>query len=456
MTRSSLTVFFVLLLFFQQCRLSYAQVADKPLAVLLKTAEQNYPLLKSKRSEANAAMSGVEVSKKSIIPSLDAAYQLNYATYNNITGMAYPSFFVPISGPPSTENNFSGVFGSAASLLMNWQPITFGQRQAQIVYAQLYAQVINADLENELLQHKVKVANAYLDRLVAIEVGKIYLNNLDRTQANLKLIHSLVKSGIRPDVDTALFRAEVSRSKVDVLNNEKFKQQASIYLSQLIASDNTPLFSDTTYFTRLPIVQTENDSSINPLIQFYQSRILWAKAKKTILAKTTMPVLSIWSTLYTRGSGVSYDGTVNALAGIGFQRYNYGLGLQINVPLLQSLKIKPQIQQQTFLIESEKEKLSEASLILRKQEEIAEATLTNAYQVAKENLLFLESARFSYKAMQSRYQSGLANISDLLQTQYALVKAEIEAKLANMAVWKAFLFKTAIKGDLNIFLNQVN
>jgi hypothetical protein len=58
--------------------------------------------------------------------------------------------------------------------------------------------------------------------------------------------------------------------------------------------------------------------------------------------------------------------------------------------------------------------------------------------------------------MQSRYGSGLANFADLMQAQYALVKAAADNKAAYMAVWKALLYKAAVNGDLNLFLNQVN
>ena len=69
---------------------------------LLQLAESNYPFLKSKALDVQAAQKNIDVSKNTITPSLDASYQLNYATYNNITGMAYPQFLVPISGPPSS------------------------------------------------------------------------------------------------------------------------------------------------------------------------------------------------------------------------------------------------------------------------------------------------------------------------------------------------------------------
>src|SRR5450759_2651161 len=132
---------------------------------LLKQAEANYPLLKSKALDVQAAQKGIEISRSTFIPTLDASYQINNATYNNITGMVYPQFIIPISGPPSSGNNMNGAFGSAASLLLNWQPFTFGQRKAQVDYSKANFQSITAEAQNEIFQHKVKVINAYLDVL---------------------------------------------------------------------------------------------------------------------------------------------------------------------------------------------------------------------------------------------------------------------------------------------------
>src|SRR5688572_8702932 len=99
---------------------------------LLQQAGKNYPLLKAKQFDVQSSREKLLNEKSSALPTLDAAYQLNYATYNNITGMATAQYFVPISGPPSTSNQYDAVFGSAGSLLLNWEPFTFGQRSSRI------------------------------------------------------------------------------------------------------------------------------------------------------------------------------------------------------------------------------------------------------------------------------------------------------------------------------------
>lgn len=447
---------FIGLLVSMQSGFSQEISAGTTLKELLQLAATNYPLLKSKAWEVKAAQKGISAGKSTLIPSLDASYQVNYATYNNITGMAYPQFLIPVSGPPSAGNNYSGVFGSATSLLLNWQPVTFGQRQSQVDLARAGVQYAQADAQNELFQHKIRVVNAYLDILMALELEKVYQENLARTEANLSVAKTLVINGIKPGVDTALLKSEVSRAKVDLLNSRKYKEQTTITLSGLLATDSIPFFADTSYFASIPSAYAISDTAKNPLLSLYSSTIELGKARKKVLSKTTMPTLGLWGTAYARGSGIDNIGNVKSTDGLAFQRYNYGAGLQLSIPILQFAKIKPQVQQQDLLIRSNEEQLNEIALQIRKQNELADTTLSTALKVLQESPLFYESASFSYKALQSRYQSGLANFADLVQAQYALVKAAADNKTAFMAVWKALLYKAAVNGDLDLFLKQVN
>lgn len=430
--------------------------SSPPLRELLKQAVANYPLLRSKGYEVQAAERGVNASKRTLVPSLDAAYQANFSTYNNIIGMASPTYLIPISGPPSSGNNYSGVFGSSAGMVLNWQPVTFGQRGAQVNFSKAGLQQSSADAQNEIFQHKVRVINAYLDLLVSNELVKVYENNYFRTEANLKTIKSLVVSGIKPGVDTAMYRAEISRAKIDLLNFQKYREQMKINLSQFLASEKPVEVSDSSYFTRLPQITLLSDSVKHPLLALFDSNIGLTKAKLKMLNKSLLPTLGFWGTTYARGSGIHYDGAVNSPDGLVFQRYNYGIGLQLSLPLLQAVRINPQLQQQELLVKSGEEKLKDVSLQLQKQLEMANTTLINDLAAARENPILVESSDFSYRAVLSRYQSGLVNYADLIQAQYLLVKAESENKLASINAWKALLLKAAVKGDLNLFLNQVN
>ncbi|WP_431200513.1 TolC family protein [Mucilaginibacter sp. P19] len=102
---------------------------------LLSTAARNYPLIKAKRLQTQGLQYAVKLQQNGIIPSINASYQVDYATYNNITGMIYPQYITPISGPPSKSNDYKGTPGSAAALNLQWEPFTFGQRGATVELA---------------------------------------------------------------------------------------------------------------------------------------------------------------------------------------------------------------------------------------------------------------------------------------------------------------------------------
>src|SRR6266496_4975215 len=92
-------------------------------AVLL--AEQNYHLLKARKYEVDAAYKNVDVVKYSRLPTIDVTYQANIATANNLIGIFYPNGLLRMTGPPSASNSYNPAIGTAASILLNWQAITF-------------------------------------------------------------------------------------------------------------------------------------------------------------------------------------------------------------------------------------------------------------------------------------------------------------------------------------------
>ncbi|MDL5050134.1 TolC family protein [Oscillatoria amoena NRMC-F 0135] len=227
-------------------------------------------------------------------------------------------------------------------------------------------------------------------------------------------------------------------------------------LSELLGGNEGAYSIDSSFFKSLPAIAVDTASQSHPLIRLSTTRILINQFERTALQKTLYPKLSFWGTAYARGSGIRYDGQVNSEDGLSFSRYNYGAGLVLSVPLLRFTYVRHQTNAQESLIKAEEEKLNLAKLQLDKQNQIANITLSNALKIAQESPSFYESAAFSYRTLLSRYNSGLVNYADLMQSQYALIKSEADLKKAYLDAWKALLYKAAVQGDINIFLNQLN
>jgi len=428
------------------------------LRTALKIAEENYPLLKSKRYDADAARKNINLSKNTLVPSLDIAYQANYATANNITGMFYPVDMIPMTGPVFSSSNYRPAFGSAASLLLNWQPLTFGQRNAEVGTSKAEAAVKSADLDNEIFKHKVNVISSYLDLLLTMDLLSVYEKNIERNIFDLKQSRVLSSAGLRPGVDTALFLSELSKAKIDLLNARKNLQSQKINLSKLLVTDSALSISDTSLFDKPPLlsaVTTEITLNQHPIMKLYQSQFDLSKSKENLIRKNWLPKFNVWATTFARGSGVYPDGTIKAADGLGFSKYNYGVGFQLAFPILKFSEVKIREQQQGFISKANEELLNQTSLELSKQDQVSNVTLQNALDIAKETPVQFESADYAFRALQTRYNAGLVNFADLIQAQYSLVKAETDLKKSYWEVWKALLYKSAVAGDLNIILNEI-
>jgi len=423
---------------------------------LLRQAESSYPLLKAKAFEVQAGKSNVSSAKSAALPTLDAAYQLNYATGNNITGMVSTQFIMPMTGPPSSGNDYGGVYGSAGGLLLNWEPFTFGQRSARIDVARAYLHFNEADAKQETFKHQINVINSYLDVLMAHELLKVHSKNLERSKENVRVVHTLTIAGLRPGVDTALFKAELSRAKIDMLNQSNFLETHRAGLAELLATKNLTYSYDSSYFHTLPVFPEDTASSVHPIVALSQSKLEINRNQRTYVQRSLYPKLTAWGTTYARGSGIHYDGTVNSKDGLSFSRYNYGVGLQLSVPLLRFVDVRNQLHQQNALINSQQERLKQVELDLEKQRVVADLTLRNSLEIARETPVLYESAEFGYQSLLTRYNAGMTNYADLVQAQYGLVKAETDLKKSYLECWKALLYEAAVHGDLNVFLKQVN
>lgn len=442
------------------CSEAAAQVPADTLIKLndvVQLAEQHYHLLKARKYDADAAAKNVDVAKYSRLPTIDATYQAGFGTANNLTGIFYPYGILPMTGPPSSTNSFTPATGSAASILLNWQAITFGQRDAQIKVSKAEANSKKSEWQQALFLHKINVISAYLDLLLAYDIISIHRQNIQRVEANLKQSRALANSGIKPGVDTALFLSELSKAKIDFLNAQRQLETQQWLLAQLIVTDNLPVPADTTFLHELPLMITTNDTSFSnhPLVQYAQSQFRLSQSKEFFLKKSYLPKLNVWGTGFARGSGFQQNGATKTWDGLGLQRYNYGAGVQLAFPIMKYGEVKHQLQAQDFLSKAAEERVEENKETLSTQHRIANTTFNNSIAIAAETQQQLKSGQYAFAAMQVRYNTGLVNFSDLIQAQYNLLKAELDLKKAYWDVWKALLLQAAVKGDENIFLNEI-
>ena len=424
---------------------------------MLQEAEQYYPLLKGQQYLVTAAKEQLTLAKHEWVPRLDAAAQANLATYNNITGMSYPGTFLPISGPPSEDNRYKAVPGTAASLSLVWNPITFGQRNAYIRTTESRLQEAIANSENELFQHQANVINLYLDIMNMQALIDAFEKNIERTAFNLQQISVLVIQGLRPGVDSSRFSAQLAESRVQLYQLEKSLNQQLIALSRLTGlEDDTMEIRESSFTEILPSIPSSADTIAHPLINIYQARVAASESELNQIRRSWLPRLDFWGTTYARGSGVDFNGSTEETNGLGFTRYNYGIGVNVVFPILDFSHVAIQSRQQQNLIAYETEMLNLTTLNLDKQLLTAESDLNKSLQIARQTPLQFRAANESFNALQTQYNEGLIDYADLIQGQYDLLNAEASLKNSYIEVWKGLLLYALASGDINVFLNQIN
>ena len=426
----------------------------------LKLAESNYPSISAKRFSVEAGRSNITLQKQDLLPRLDLNLQALYSTVNNIYGLSYPQDIVlPISGPVKAGNSYRPLWGSAAGLLVSWQPFTFGERKARIELANSELKAASNDLANEIFNHDVLVIDTWLNYLAARAIISAQSANISRTLSLYQSIKVLTGKGLKPGVDSMIVAGEVSRARVG-LNNARqsmalFKLQIA---EQLALPDTSFAIPDQNFLSDRPLLATSGKDSLNnnPVLLYYQSQIEAANTRLTLSKHSFHPRLSFFESSFTRGSGADINGNNDySLSGLSFSKYNYAFGAMLTFPLFQYFPNRTQIQIQHSNLMRQKSLYDEQELKIRTEQNTAVVRIQTALQNYDESQIRFRAASASFNQMKVRYNSGLVTLPELFQIQYELNLAEAESSIAVLSVWRACLYYAQATGNINLFLNQV-
>lgn len=437
--------------------LNWAQTTTLTLQEAIDRANTQHPVIKSAGQQSEIKAQAFKLTNKDLLPEVNLYAQTSLGTFNNITGMYIPQTGLwPISGPPSDGNNGQPAWGSVLGAGFSWEPFTFGERKNRIQQAEADYQSSRRELELVRFNHLSNIIHQYLTTLAAQKNIEAMQANLERTEEAYKTIYALTVSELRPGVDTALAQAEVSRAKINVREAQKAFQVAQARLAELIYRDDDFQLEETPFYTKLPEREL-TEPTTHPLIQVYESRIEYDQLGLLSTKKAYYPEIRLTGTYYIRGSGVANDLTAdhNASAGFNFERYNYGIGLALSLPILDYARYGHQVKMQESRLAATRFALETQELAITQQLRSASEQMEAALFSANETPVQLRASQYGYEMMRARYESGLVNFQELVQTQYLLTEAEVNDINAKISAWQALLQQAAACGDLSLFLNQI-
>ncbi len=433
----------------------------------VEKAVSNYGNIKAKKNYVVASYERIEKAKRDYLPNFNLSAQQSYGTVNGQNGPAYGlgGLGVASSGLPSAEQNWDAAFGALYLANINWEFFSFGRNKQRIALARAEANQVNEEYQQEIFEHKVKVASAYLNLLASQRLLISQQKNLERAIVIKDNIATRVKTGMLPGVDSTMAMAEVSRAKI-TLNQALAETKArNNDLAQLLGSEISSIELDSSFLFTGPfqIQQALNadDSISHPARQYFKSRIDYSNQTAQQYRKDYMPSFSIFGVYQTRASGFSSDYatdrtsfTSDYLQGINPTRQNYLFGVGVVWNLTSISRANRNIASQKLITAGLEEEYKAIDLELRSREDAANSRIAYALENYREAPNQVEAAQQAYTQRLTLYNNGLTNLTDVITTQYALNRAETDADIIAVNLWQSLLMKAAAVGDFNLFIDQ--
>jgi len=443
----------------------YAQTLSMKDAI--EQAVSNYGNIKAKRNYADAAQKRVERVKRDYLPNFNLSAQQTYGTINGQFGSSYGlgGFGVASAGPSLAEQNWDAAFGGLYLANINWEFFTFGRNKQLIELAKSEANQLNKDYEQEIFEHKVKVASAYLNLLASQRLLISQQKNLERAIVFKDNIATRVKTGMLPGVDSTMAVAEVSRAKITLNQALTEVKTRNNELVQLLGSAISTIELDSNFLSaepqQLQLMAVSNDSINHPLRQFLKSQIDYSNQATKLYRKEYMPSFQLFGVYQTRASGFNWDYaanqnsfTHNYFDGIIPNRQNYLFGIGVVWNLTSIVRVNKSIASQKLITAGLEEEYKVIDMELRNREDAANTRIGYAIENYREAPYQVAAAQQAYTQRLTLYNNGLTTLTDVITAQYALNRAETDADIVTVNLWQSLLMKAATVGDFSLFINQ--
>src|SRR4030095_12949665 len=195
-----------------------AQTSHAPNAPQVFTLEEalhyaldHYPTIRAALEQVNVSTANVSVAHSASLPRLDALWQTNRATANNVFGQLLPQATITaLSGPVLASASNDSVWGSAAGALISWEAVDFGLRGATVRGAE--AAVLRARADESLTRLEVQsaVGAAFLAVVQAEQTVAATQADVERRAVLARAARTLADNQLRPGAEAS--RADAERA----------------------------------------------------------------------------------------------------------------------------------------------------------------------------------------------------------------------------------------------------
>jgi outer membrane protein len=424
----------------------------------VQLALKNYPAIKESRARAQAAQEGVGVARTAYLPRLDMIWQENRATTNNVFGLLFPQATIfSMTGPVlGTRSLGDSVWGSAGAVLLSWEAVDFGLRKASVGVALAQTSLAKNQAALTELDVASAAADAFLTVLAAEESVRAARANVDRLTVFANSVRTLVQNQLRPGAEQSRAEAELAVASTQLSQAVQIAEIARASLADAIGSAGTTLELVSGSLDAVPQPTTESaDVKTHPAARAGQAAVDVVRARQRTLDRAYYPHITLQSTFAGRGTGAETPGVPSFGNGLWLQVPNWAVGASVTFPAFDifSINARKRVEVQNELAESAH--YDRTIQALTTQEVKARALMKAATDIARNTPVERQAATAGESQARARYQSGLANVTEVAEALRLLAQAEADDAVARLAVWRALLATAQAHGDLAPFLEKI-
>jgi outer membrane protein TolC len=233
-------------------------------------------------------------------------------------------------------------------------------------------------------------------------------------------------------------------------------QLASADLAEALGLPGTGFAIDPGRLLELPLdtPQPAINFSLHPMAIAQTAAIDVSRAREKLLDHTFFPRFNWQTAVFGRGTGARLDGAFDNGRGWYPDRFNWATGVTINFPIFDLFGLRAKRRAEAGITAFERARYDGVINTLKTQDARARTLIESARRIAENTQVQVKAAQETLTRAKTRYEFGLANITEVADAQRLVAQAEIEDAVVRLAVWRALLAAAKLQGDLKPFLER--
>ncbi|MFD1630170.1 TolC family protein [Pseudopedobacter beijingensis] len=417
--------------------------------------ENNYPGIQFKDAHIQSLKIDSVLLISKYLPKVNAQFQNSYSTYTGTNGAFYPQAgLFNVSGSATSINGVDETFNAFGSVVGSWDVFQFGKKSIEKNIANLEIKKSYEDYASYILALKADVTRRYLEQVYQYESLGWSTQNINRLQEILEITKTLAISGLKPTADTLLAASAYQLVLADKDAVQSNYLASDYYLKLYLGTVNDePLELEKAAFLKgfQGNVLYTDSAFVNPALKYQQLHQEGFLLKKKNSNRSLFPSLALLGGFSTRSVGIYPNGFVSNSWKNGFDNIanNYMVGLGLRWDITNLYVGKKEAKKYQALELSAAKAYDEVKLKDETSRKASLAQLNELRRQLEKSKLSVEQAREAYEMYFTRYESGLMNLTELLQIQGQLQQTEKAYLDASKKYWFQVVVFAQLNGDFN-------